>query len=302
MCTALSLKTKDHYFGRNLDLDRSYGEEVCVMPRRFPLEFRKMGDICEHYAMVGMATVVDELPLFYEATNEMGLSMAGLNFPDNAYYPPVFDGKDNIAPFEFIPWILGQCKTVSEAKSLLSRINLADIAFSEELPQTPLHWMILDREESIVVEPMRDGLHIHENPYGVLTNNPPFEYHVANLEKHRHLHGDKLPGDTSSESRFVRMSFFRESSVCDDDELSSVGQFFHLLSSVEVIKGARKTEEGAWHFTRYSSCANTDKGLYYYTTYGNRRITCVNMHSVELNSDKVCRFPLLEKQSIKYIN
>ncbi len=324
MCTALTLKTKDHYFGRNLDLDRSYGEEVCVMPRRFPLAFRKMGEITEHYAIIGMATVVDDIPLFYDAANEHGLAMAGLNFPGNAYYAPLAEGKDNIAPFEFIPWILSQCKTTADAKNLLSHINLADIPFSEQLPPSPLHWMISDSETSIVVEFMKDGMHIHNNEIGVLTNNPPFEHHIANLKQYQHLRNDNanvkreknlpytsysqgmgaigLPGDVSSMSRFVRMAFWKKYSVCEKDELSSVNQFFHLLSSVEMVRGVCKTDEGTLDITGYSSCINTDQGLYYYTTYENRRITCVDMHHTDLDSDKISRFSLITTESIYHQN
>ncbi len=290
MCTALSLNTKDHYFGRTLDLDCSYGEEVVVMPRKFPLSFRKAGEMRDHFALIGMATVVVGVPLYYDAVNEHGLGMAGLNFPKNAFFNTVNEEKDNISPFEFIPWILGQCKTVAQARVLLDRINLSDIPFSDRLPLSPLHWMISDREESIVVEPMRDGLHIYNNEVGVMTNNPPFVGQLANLAKYSELHVDNgdppsalseeyycqglgavgLPGDVSSMSRFVRIAFGRKNSVCEPDETSSVSQFFHLLSSVEMVKGVCLTDAKTWDYTVYTACANTGRGLYYYTTYGNR--------------------------------
>ncbi len=324
MCTALSIRMGTHYFGRNLDLDRSYGEEVCVMPRHFPLHFRTMGDTQEHYAMIGMATVIAGIPLFYEATNEHGLSIAGLNFPGNAWYAPADAHKDNIAPFELIPWLLGQCRTVADVKNMLSRISLVDIPFSPQLPLSPLHWMISDREQSIVLEQMRDGLHIHENPVGVLTNNPPFPQHLENLARYTHLRNDNkevrreenlpytsycqglgavgLPGDVSSMSRFVRMAFGKANAVCDENEFAAVGQFFHLLGSVEMIKGVCRTDEGTWDITGYSACVNTARGLYYYTTYGNRRINCVDMHKTDLDSDSISRFALKTEESICYQN
>ena len=335
MCTALNLKTQDHYFGRNLDLDRSYGEEVTVMPRRFSIGFRKMGEINKHFAIIGMATVAEEsddqsyrdqggLPLFYDGVNEHGLSAAGLNFPGNACYLPPVQGKDNIASFEFIPWILCQCVNVKEAVYFLERINILNISFSKDLPPAPLHWIISDRDRSVVVEQMYDGLHIHENPIGILTNNPPFKYQIENLKKYSYLRNDNaeavkednpaytsysqglgavgMPGDVSSMSRFVRIAFGKENSVCDDDELSSVGQFFHLLASVEMVKGSCKTDEGRWDTTRYSSCINTDRGLYYYTTYGNRRITCVDMHKTDLDIESISRYPLIGNKSIMFQN
>ncbi len=324
MCTALTLRTRDHYFGRTLDLDRSYGEEVCIAPRRYPFAYRTRETMTEHYAIIGMATVVGGIPLFYDAGNEHGLSMAGLNFPGNAYYPPMAEGKDNIAPFEFIPWILGQCKTVAEARILLSKINLVNIAFSPQLPLSPLHWMLDDGQECIVVESMTDGLHIHDNPAGVMTNNPPFEQHMLNLNHYRHLRPDNgeslfagsvpvktfcqglgavgLPGDLSSISRFVRVAFGRANSVCGEDELSSVSQFFHLLGFVEMPRGTVRTDEGGLDITGYTACLNADKGRYYYTTYNNHRINCVDMHRSDLDSAEVYRFPLVLEEEIGYRN
>ncbi len=324
MCTALRLTTKDHYFGRNLDLDCSYGEEICVMPRNFPLSFRQLPSIPKHYAMIGVATVVGQTPLFYDAANEHGLSMAGLNFPGNAWYPPLRPGKDNVTPFEFIPWILGQCKTVAEAQPLLERINLVNIPFSPQLPLSPLHWILDDARDCIVVESMREGLFVHENPAGVLTNNPPLEYHLFNLNNYRHLdvdNGDNsfssqlqldnycqglgalgLPGDVSSMSRFVRIAFGRAHSVCPEDEHSSVNQFFHLLSSVEMHRGSCRTPAGKWDTTVYSACINTNRGQYYYTTYDNRQIRCVDMHRTDLNQTALARFPMHTKAEFQYQN
>ncbi len=323
MCTALSLKTKRHYFGRNLDLDFSYGEEVCVMPRNYPLFFRKMEKIPTHYAIVGMATVVEGIPLFYDGTNEYGLSMAGLNFPNNAYFPLERENRDNVTPFEFIPWILGQCKGVGMARTLLQRINLVNIPFGDKLPLSPLHWIISDDKESIVVESVKDGLHVYDNPVGVLTNNPPFPYHLQNLTNYRRLRTDNgensfskipleaycqglgalgLPGDVSSASRFVRMAFNAVNSACEGEEKEEVSQFFHLLASVEMVRGACITESGKHDITVYSSCVDTTSGRYYYTTYGNRQIHCVDMRRTNLDGEEIFRFPLLLTEQIAYQN
>ena len=321
MCTAINLTTSDHYFGRNLDLDCSYGEEVCVTPRGFKLEFRRKPSISEHYAYIGMATVIGDMPLYYDAANEHGLSMAGLNFPNNAHYPEYADGKDNITPFEFIPWILAQCKTVDECTPLLKSINLVNIQFSDSIPLSPLHWIISDKNRSIVVESMRDGLHIYENPMGVLTNNPPFPYHLENIQKYRHLSVDNstvgdvpkghycmglgavgLPGDVSSMSRFARAVFGKENSVCGDDEVSSVSQFFHLLGFVEMVRGVCVTDSKNQDITVYSSCVNTDKGIYYYTTYNNGQIHAVDMRKENLQGSTLIQYPLKKEQTIEYQN
>ncbi len=324
MCTALSLKTNDCYFGRTLDIDRSYGEEVCVLPRKFRLNFSRTEELNEHYAMMGMATVFSGTPLFYDATNEHGLAMAGLNFPENAYYRPDAEEGDNVASFELIPWVLCNCKSVAEAEKMLASVNITQLAFSKDMPPTPLHWMISDKSKSIVVEQTRNGLHIYENTVGVLTNNPPFPYQLENLKRFSHLRIDNseaerrnalpysdysqglgafgLPGDVSSISRFIRAAFGRKHSVCDDDESSSVGQFFHILSSVKMVNGLCRTDAGTYDKTLYTSCINTTRGLYYYTTYENRRICCIDMHKTDLNAEVLTRFRLLTKQSIEYQN
>ncbi len=324
MCTALTYKTKDHYFGRNLDLEYSYHETVTITPRAFPFAFRKVNTLSTHYAIIGMAYVVDDYPLYYDATNEAGLSMAGLNFPDNAHYPDFRPDKDNIAPFEFIPWILGQCGTVADARFLLSRINLINVNFSSTLPLSPLHWIIADKNESIVVESMKKGLIISENPVGILTNNPPFDYQLFQLNNYMSLSAgqaqnhfsDKLslrpysrgmgalglPGDLSSQSRFIRAAFAKCNSLSGDSEAESISQFFHILTSVEQQRGLVHMGEDAYEITLYSSCCNTDKGIYYYTTYDNRQITAVDMHKENLNAAHLTNYPLIKAQQIRYQN
>lgn len=308
-CTAISYKPNAHYFGRNLDLEKSYGECVTITPRNYRFNMRCMPPLEKHFAMIGAAAVVDGYPLYFEATNEKGLSMAGLNFPDNADYKPCCKSKCNVAPFELIPWLLGKCASVDDAVALLESVNVADVSFSENLPSTPLHWLLSDRVRSVAVECVKSGLNVQNNPYGVLTNNPTFDYHVLNVTNYMHLHEGAaenllcpdsamqnyslgmgamgLPGDFSSASRFVRAVFVKSKSKAQADEKSCVNQFFHILSSVAMPKGCVLTKDGEYEYTRYSSCCNTDKGVYYYTTYNNSAVTVVDMHSVDLDADEV---------------
>lgn len=324
MCTAITYKTKDHYFGRNLDLEYSYKETVTITPRNFVFDFRKMGRLERHFAIIGMAHICDGYPLYYDGTNEKGLSMAGLNFPGNADYKPYRYKKDNITPFELIPWVLGQCATVTEAERLLERINLLRENFSEELPLSPLHWIISDRERSITLESVKEGIKIYDNPVGVLTNNPTFDYHLFNLnnymglsrgERHNTFAGNLelkpysrgmgamgLPGDASSMSRFVRAAFVKLNSVSGDSEAESVSQFFHILKSVEMQRGCVQLGEGLYEITIYGSCCNTDRGIYYYTTYDNSQICAVDMHKEDLQADQLMWYPLQKEQGIVFQN
>ena len=111
-----------------------------------------------------------------------------------------------------------------------------------------------------------------------------------------------LPGDNSSSSRFIRASFNKLNSVCNDDEESSVTQFFHILDSVSMVKGSVITENNNYDITTYSCCINTTKGIYYYKTYNNNQITAIKLNNVNVNDDKLSIYELIEKQQIKYIN
>lgn len=301
MCTAVSYRTKQHYFGRNLDLERSYGEGVAVTPRRYPFSFGE-----RHYSMIGMAAIADGYPLYFEATNETGLSMAGLNFPGNAVYYPHDPKKENVAPYELIPYLLGMCENVEQACEKLETVNVEQRGFSDALPVSPLHWMIADRERSVVLECTKEGMKIHKNPYGVLTNNPTFDYHLVNVQNYRGLHEGALtendyslgmgaiglPGDFSSTSRFVRAVFVREHSVCDGTETQSVNQFFHILQSVAMPRGCVRTPDGQYEYTRYSCCCNTDTQVYYYTTYDHASIRHADLRQTDMDSANLCYTPI----------
>ncbi len=320
MCTAVTYKTKDHYFGRNFDLEYSYKETVTITPRNYPFKFRKVKEITSHYALIGMAYVANDYPLYYDAINEKGLGMAGLNFPGNADYKLEDLAKDNIAPFEFIPWILSQCATVMEAKNLLEKVNIANINFSEELPASPLHWIIADKQNAITVESIKDGLKIYDNPVGVLTNNPTFDIHMFNLNNYMSLSIEKpvnnfskelnfdiysrgmgalgLPGDLSSASRFVKAAFTKMNSISGSSESESISQFFHILTSVEQQRGCVHMGEDKYEITIYSSCCNMDKGIYYYTTYENNQITAIDMYKENLDGNELINYSLIKNQQI----
>lgn len=320
MCTAVTFKTKDFYFGRTLDYEHSWGEEVILMPRNFPLPFRHVEALESHYAILGMASVADGYPLYFDGFNERSLAMAGLNFVGNAVYGKPQAGKKNVSQFEFIPWILGQCASVREARTLLNNLNLTDTAFSAELPPAQLHWIIADREEAITVESVREGLRVYDNPVGVLTNNPSFNQQLFRLNDFLHLSPGKpencfsgnlnletysrgmgalgLPGDLSSQSRFIRAAFVKENSVTGTSE-ESVSQFFHIMGSVEQVRGCCRVGDNQYEKTIYSSCCDTNRGIYYYTTYENRQITAVHLRRNTLDGSDLVRFPLVRKEQIR---
>lgn len=322
MCTAITFSRKDFFFGRTLDLERTYGEEVVISPRNFHLPFRHHPSLKSRSAIIGMAHVSNGYPLYYDAVNEAGLCMAALNFPEFAQYGTMTAGKDNVACFEFIPWVLGQCESMKDVRELLPRLQLTGTPFSPELPTTELHWIIADRTDCITVEAQRDGIRVYENPVGVLTNSPPFEdqmfllrnyMHLSPYPPHNHFSPDVdlkpysrgmgaigLPGDLSSQSRFVRAVFSKLNSICEEN--ACVSQFFHVMDSVNQTRGCCRLQDESCEITQYTSCCNATQGIYYYTTYGNRRISAVDMHKEELDGDQLIRFPLAAEEDILFRN
>lgn len=303
MCTAMSLTAQQHYFGRTLDLDYRHEEKVIIMPRRYPMPFCRAGTLYRHFSMIGTAHAPDGVPLYYDATNEHGLSMAGLRFVGCAHYPQERDGFDNIAPFELIPWVLGQCRTVDEAKQLLQRVNLAAIPYSDTLPLTPMHWQIDDRRESLAVEPTADGLMLRENHTRVLTNSPTLPAQLAALARCEAVGMEQaLPGGYDSTSRFVRAGSVRAACPCDGDDSVAVPHFFRLMQSVAVPRGMARTADGRQHYTQYVSCCNVDTGTYYYTTYDDPVPRAMTLAHAELDGDALVCCPMISKWEAVYQN
>ena len=324
MCTAATYKTKDFYFGRTLDYECSYGEQIVITPRNFELKFINCGILKSHYAFIGTAHVAENYPLYYDAVNEKGLAAAGLNFVGNAKYHDNIPQKDNIAQFEFIPWILSRCADTDEAENLIRRINITGTPFNAQMPAAQLHWIIADKKRAITLESVKDGIKIYDNPVGVLTNNPPFDMQMFNLNNFmglsaslpKNTFSDKLPleaysrgmgamglpGDLSSQSRFVRAAFVKANSLSDDGEEESVNQFFHILGAVEQQRGCCEVEKGKYEITIYTSCCNAEKGIYYYTTYNNSRITAVDMKREDLDGKNLICYEQLRKCSIERQN
>jgi choloylglycine hydrolase len=270
-----------------------------------------------------MGIISNNYPLYFDATNEKGLSIAGLNFPYYADYKHIVAGKKNITPFELIPWLLSQCSNVKEAKEKLQNANIVNVRFSDEYPLTPLHWLISDSEGSITVESVREGLNIYDNKVGVLTNNPPFDMQMFNLNNYMNITREEptnrfcestdlyvysrgmgamgLPGDLSSQSRFVRATFTKLNSECGANENESVSQFFHILDTVSQTRGSVRVGNG-FEITDYYSCCNTDKGIYYYKTYENSQISAVMLFNEDLDKTNLVKYNLVKEQQIRLEN
>ena len=293
MCTAI-FYAPGGLFGRTLDLEHTYAEQVTITPGRYPLRFRRLSTVTDHYAIIGMATVADGYPLYYDGMNEKGLAAAALNFPRSAVYPSPQEGQENLASFELIPYLLGRCATVEEAQGCLARLHLCDEAFGDALPSTPLHWMLADRTRSVVVESTAEGLRVYDNPVGVMTNEPPFPHQLTHLAHYAHLSADEprgtwqaavsrgagavgLPGDFSSPSRFVRAAFALAHADLPADPLARVNRFFRTLATVEVPRGCVRLPNGKAVVSHYTCGMDLAGGVYYYRTYENPRLCALRL-------------------------
>lgn len=325
MCTSIALNDKDFYFGRNLDLEYRFGEKIVITPRNFQFRFRHREPIACHFAIIGMANVTEGQPLYAEAANEKGLCIAGLNFPGNARYNdfPV-SGKENICAFELIWRILSTCENVSEAENVLKNAAIVSTPFRSDMPSAPLHWHIADKERSIVFETTKSGAEIYENPVGVLTNNPPFDYHLTNLRNYINVSAKSpenrfsgsldikpygqgmgalgLPGDSSPASRFVRAAFCKTNLPKFESDEETVCHFFRILDNAAMVKGTVTTPKGEHDYTTYSCCINASKGIYYYKTYENININAVSLFKEDLDKNELTVFELQRKFTPEYQN
>lgn len=323
MCTALIFHPGGHYFGRNLDYEHSFGESLVILPRRAPLSFCCQAPLAQHLALMGVARVEEKYPLFFDAANEAGLAMAGLNFPASAVYFPPDPARQNVSPFELIAWVLTQCETLAQARDLLADVNLVNLPFCPSLPLSPLHWFLADQTGALVVESTADGLHLLENPAEVLTNEPPLPQMLMYLSLFRGLSplpsenclsprlnlpalsrglgAFGLPGDASSPSRFVRAFFVKETFLCPSGTAAEVQQCFHLLDAVRQTRGSVRLEGGP-EYTRYSICCDLAQSVYYYTTDESSTLRAIDLHREDLDGTALIQYPITTTSVVKFEN
>lgn len=316
MCLALTFNYKDQfYFGRNLDLDYHFGELPIVVPRRHVINFKFLPNITLDTALIGIGTVVDGYPLYAEAMNESGLCIAGLNYFPNAYYfPNATKDNTNLAPYELILYLLGNAKTVNEAKALLTNIRLVAEPFKENMPLSYLHFLLADKTSSIVIEPNEDGIKIYDNPYGILTNNPSFPFHLDNIKMYGNISPEfhvnsfttlnnldsfcvglparGLPGDPSSPSRFVRSTYLKSQLLKFDlSKANIVKELFHIFYAMSLTNGMCKASSGNFEITIYTSLFDVNNMKFYYSTYEELEIKEIDFKKY-LETEDITTFPL----------
>ena len=324
MCTAICDHGKYFLFGRTLDLEYSYGEQIVLTPRKFKLNFLHAPSNTNHSAILGIGIIRDGYPLYYDAINEHGLAIAALNFPQSTLYRETAENTLNLASFEIIPYLLSNCGSIASVKEVVEKINITRDCVSSNLPASPLHWLIADKSGALTLESTVNGVNVYENPFGVLTNEPPFPYHVAYISNFLNLSSTQpqntiypsakipicsngigafgLPGDFSSASRFVRAAFTKSHTAYEDGEDSYVSRFFHIMNTVSQPLGCTKTSDEKPISSVYTSCGCPETMTYYYSSYSCRRIRALKAEGSMLQSNKLLAIKIDSTEDILYLS
>ncbi|PFC88612.1 choloylglycine hydrolase [Bacillus anthracis] len=328
MCTSLTLQTKhgQHLFARTMDFTLDMNQEVIIIPRHYQWNNITGEMIDTKHATVGMGINHQGRIIMADGVNEAGMTCATLYFPGFATYSQsIDDNKTNLAPFDFVTWSLTQFNSVKELKGSIDSLTFLDIPLPDLGLTPPLHWILADkRGDCIVLEPTNEGLKMYDNPLGVMTNSPEFNWHLQNLRQYIGLKSQPfaptewsnlplsafgqgsgsmgLPGDFTPPSRFVRAAYGKQNIRGIDSEEEGVSALFHILSNCEVPKGGVITEEGALDNTIYTSVMCMESGTYYYHTYDCRQIIAVHLFHENLDTDEIKAYPFQRKQKIFYEN
>ncbi|KNZ40309.1 choloylglycine hydrolase family protein [Acetobacterium bakii] len=311
MCTSLTLTTKDHLnlLARTMDFAFVLEPELIFVPRKYPFVFEM--DASSHsvtYALMGIGQQQDNTYAFTDGVNEAGLACATLYFPGYAHYSEgIIADKTNLASYEVVGWLLANFATIDEVKEAVSQLNIVNAPAKLFGVVTPLHWIVTDKSgAAIVIEPMESGLVVYDNPLGVMSNSPDFNWHMTNIRNYIGINPFKiealklngltfapfgngartigLPGDYTPPSRFIRALFGKEAINELDNEDEGIKAAFHILASVDIPKGSVITDEGV-DYTQYTACMVCNTGTYYIKTYDNNQIIRACLFNEDLNAD-----------------
>ena len=313
MCTGVRFSDDkgNMYFGRNLDWTEGYGQKVVITPRDYQYSSAFLGEMKpSHGAIIGMAIIVENTPLYFDCANEDGLAVAGLNFPGYAEYEKdAVDGKTNIAAYEFPLWVTLNFATVDEVEEALKNAAIVAKPINDQFPVSELHYIIGDKDRSIVVEYTKNGMEIFKNNVDILTNQPGYGWHQENLRNYMNLEPRKphevkweketlipfgsgsmmrgLPGDYYSTSRFVRVAYLNTHYPLKTTEEENVLRLFHTLTGVAMIEGAAHMDETSFEKTIYTGGYSTASKTYYFNTYNNPAILHVSLNDHDLDSSEL---------------
>ena len=325
MCTAIAKTLNDgrYYFGRNLDFNHPFGESLIIVPRNYEIRLTNFDNIKHHPAIYGVGLIMNDFPMLFDCVNENGLCFAGLNYPGNATFFDKKDGKNNIATFELALYLLSTYNKVKDVKAFLENANITNQMFSKDVAPATLHYIFKDEDDCIVVEQDKDGLHIYDNPYGVLTNNPSFSWHALNISNYMNISNKEgvnrilkdidvprfgkamgalsLPGDSSPVSRFVKATFLLNNVDFFTDDIKNINQCFHILNNVSTLIGESVMDDETREYTIYSSIYDLKNNKLYLKTYENHQLSCLDINKFNLDDTSLLTFSINRQENISNI-
>ncbi len=280
------------------------------------------------YASVGANGV--GLPVMFDGVNEKGLSMGLFYFPTSAGYMPYTpsDAGKTMAPWELGSWMLENFASVEEVKANIGKIVVPAVVFGPWGFAPEAHFIVQDAAgKSIVIEYVGGKLNVHDNPLGVLTNSPAFDWHMTNLRNYVNFSRTNapptilgtvtlqplgqgsgmlgLPGDFTPPSRFVRAVAFSQSVFKSKNADAAVLEAFHVLNQFDIPKGAAREREKDEHgniladYTIWTSASDLRAKRFYFRTYESSQIRMVDLMKMNLDAKDIVTLSMKGEEVIK---
>ncbi|MBY0109850.1 MAG: choloylglycine hydrolase family protein [Candidatus Babeliaceae bacterium] len=326
MCTGIRLIAENGatVYGRTLEFGRAIESQIIIIPRNYAFSGTALSGNPEgaqwksRYAVVG-ANALGVIGVI-DGVNEAGLAGGLFYFPGYAEFQEVsyHHGKNSIASWEMMTWILTNFSTVAEVRASLPTININKAILAQWGTQVPVHAIVHDSAgNSMVIEYVQGQLIMHDNILGVITNSPAFDWHETNLRNYVHLTAYNsesidlgklqvtpfgqgsgmlgLPGDFTAPSRFVRAAFLSQYAIKPKNEVEARILLFHILDLFDIPLGTvrEKTENGfVYESTQWTAGADLTHKKYFWHTYKNRNLHMVNLTTCDLESPKPLLIPM----------
>ena len=317
--------------GRTVEFGIEIDASIAMVPRGYAFTGQTPAGSGLNYtakhAAVGVYAYTDVKIM--DGINDAGLVAGAFYLPTYAAYTPVTaeNQAKGVSPAEFPNWLLTQFATVDEVRKAIEGGDV--IVTPTVLPgwgatPPPFHYVVYDKTgASIVIEPIGGKLVIHDNPLGVVTNSPTFDWHMTNLRNYITLNPNNvakgnigklelqafgmgngmwgLPGDFSPPSRFVRAALFSANAIPSDNADAGIAHVFHILNNFDLPKGiARTNEDGtvSADYTQMTTARDPQNLRFYYKTYEDQTVRMVDMKQLNLDAKDILKFPTASAQAI----
>ncbi|MCE9607484.1 MAG: choloylglycine hydrolase family protein [Planctomycetia bacterium] len=334
-CTGITLRPKDGsvVFGRTLEFGVDLQSNVLVIPRgtKYVGTTNNVQKPASGLAWASKYDVIGAnafgMPITIDGLNERGLHVGLFYFPGFAKYHNVApaDADRSLAPWELGIYLLGTCADAKEAVAAVEQVLVGAVVQKEMGFVPPVHYIVTDAAgSSFVIEYIDGALKLYPNPLGVMSNSPPFDWHMTNLGNYVTI-SDKnvgkldlaggeikslgqgsgmlgLPGDFTPPSRFVRAVAFSKTALPVDTAQAGVLQAFHILNQFDIPKGStRQLEAGkeVAEYTIWTSAADLKNLRYYFRTFDNSRIRMVDLRTIVLDSADIRTISMQGEEQIE---